>query len=89
MTYMVVERFKDRNPKPIYQRLSEKGRMMPEGLVYVNSWIADDFSVCYQLMETKDVSLFDEWISHWKDLMEFEVFPVITSAEARALTEGA
>ena len=80
MLYMVIERFKD--APAIYQRFREQGRMMPEGLGYVSSWIDLDFKVCYQLMETEEIVLFDGWIENWSDLMEFEIVPVRTSAEA-------
>lgn len=85
MLYMVIEHFKDRNAAPIYRRFNERGRMMPEGLNYVNSWIEPNFDRCFQVMETDDPKLFDEWIDNWKDLADFEVFPVVTSAEAREL----
>ncbi len=80
MLYMVVERFKD--APAIYQRLREKGRLMPEGLKYVSSWIDHDFKVCWQLMQTKDESLLQLWIDNWKDLMDFEIVAVRTSTEA-------
>jgi len=79
---MVVERFKDKDAAPVYRRFRDKGRMMPEGLVYVSSWVDDSFELCYQLMETHDRSLLDEWIANWRDLVDFEVHPVITSKEA-------
>jgi hypothetical protein len=79
---MVVERFVH-GPEPVYERLAERGRMMPDGLVYVDSWIDEnDRSRCFQLMETDDPALFDEWTSNWSDLMEYEIVPVISSAEA-------
>lgn len=84
MLFLVVEKFKDCDHKPIYDRLAEKGRMMPEGLEYVNSWISDDFSTCWQVMEADDPTKFDQWIASWDDLMDFTVVPVMTSAEARA-----
>ncbi len=77
---MIVEDFKD-TPE-IYRRFGEKGRMMPEGLTYISSWIDTEFKKCFQLMETDDVQLFDEWILNWNDLMDFEIFPVMSSAEA-------
>jgi Domain of unknown function (DUF3303) len=83
MLYMVIERFKD--APAIYRRLREKGRMMPEGLSYVSSWIDLDFNVCWQLMQTEDFSLFEQWIGNWRDLMDFEIVPVRTSAEAGAI----
>jgi len=79
---MVTERFL-RGPAPVYERLREKGRMMPEGLEYVDSWISDDLTRCWQLMETEDPGLFDVWIASWSDLMECEVAPVVSSGEAR------
>jgi len=88
MLYMVIEKFKNADPKPIYARLAERGRMMPEGLIYVNSWISEDFSTCWQVMETDDLALMDQWIAHWADLMKFEIVPVLTSAEVRASTLG-
>lgn len=80
--YMVVELFKNKDAVPAYRRLRDKGRMMPDGLVYVSSWIDDNFERCYQLMETHDRRLLDEWIANWSDLVDFEVYPVITSKEA-------
>jgi len=85
MLYMVVERFKD--PPAIYQRLREKGRMMPEGLEYVSSWIDVDLKTCWQLMRTEDESLLQAWTDNWKDLVDFEIVPVRTSAEVRERME--
>jgi hypothetical protein len=66
----------------VYRRFREHGRMTPEGLKYVSSWITEDLSTCYQVMETEERSLLEEWMSRWSDLVEFEVRPVITSQEA-------
>jgi Protein of unknown function (DUF3303) len=82
MLYMVFERFKEGAAPEIYRRLRDKGRMMPEGLEYVSSWIDLDFKTCYQLMRTKDESLFHQWTDAWSDLIEFEITAVRTSAEA-------
>lgn len=82
MLYMVIEHFKEGAAPEIYRRLRERGRVMPEGLEYVSSWIDLDFKVCWQLMQTDDFSLFDQWIDNWRDLMEFEIVPVRTSGEA-------
>jgi hypothetical protein len=79
---MVVERFKNHDAAPVYRRLRDKGRMAPEGLVYVSSWVDDELAGCYQLMETHDRKLLDQWIEHWSDLVDFEVHAVVTSAEA-------
>jgi hypothetical protein len=85
MLYIVIERFKD--APAIYQRLRERGRMMPEGLEYVSSWIAVDLKTCWQLMRTEDESLFQRWIDNWKDLVDFEIVSVRTSAEVREMME--
>jgi hypothetical protein len=82
MLYMVIERFRDGDAVAVYRRFREKGRMMPEGLKYVGSWIEPEFERCFQLMECDDPRLFEQWMSHWEDLMEFEIVPVITSKEA-------
>jgi hypothetical protein len=87
MHYIIIERFLH-GPEPIYRRLAEKGRMMPEGLTYVSSWITDDLSTCYQVMETGDPALFEDWIANWSDLMEFEVRPVLSSAQVRSRFES-
>lgn len=81
---MVVEKFKDKGE--IYRRLEEKGRMIPDGLNYVSSWIDKDLKQCFQLMETDDFSLFQQWTSNWDDLTDFEITPVITSAEAKEIS---
>ena len=82
MLFMVIERFKNRDAEAVYQRFRERGRMMPENLRYVDSWVETDFDRCFQLMECEDPQLFREWMSQWEDLMEFEIVPVITSKEA-------
>jgi hypothetical protein len=83
MRFMVIERY-TKGPGPVYERAAEKGRMLPVGLRYLDSWIVDDgaFDRCFQLMETDDPNLFDVWFDSWRDLCDFEVFPVITSADA-------
>ena len=81
MRYMVVERF-TQGARPVYERAADRGRMLPPGLVYVDSWIDESLGRCFQLMETNDPALLDAWIARWSDLAEFEVVPVIGSAEA-------
>ena len=81
MLYMVVEHFKQGATPKIYRRFREKGRMMPDGLEYVSSWITADLTICYQLMQTEDARLFPLWTDNWKDLMDFEIVPVRTSAD--------
>jgi hypothetical protein len=85
MLYMVIERFKD--APGIYKRLAQKGRMMPEGLNYVSSWIDHSLKTCWQVMETEDFVLLERWIDNWKDLMDFEIAPVHTSADVRELMQ--
>ena len=82
MLYVVIERFKEGSTADIYRRFREKGRMMPEGLEYISSWIDLGFKTCWQLMQTEDVALFDKWTANWRDLVDFEIVPVRTSAEA-------
>ena len=82
MLYMVTERFKEGSASEIYRRFREKGRMMPEGLEYISSWIDLGFKTCWQLMQAEDFALFDKWIANWRDLVDFEIVPVRTSAEA-------
>lgn len=80
--YMVIERFKNGDAAPVYRRFQERGRLAPEGLTYVSSWVNDEMTVCYQVMETADRKLLDEWMANWSDLVDFEVHPVMTSREA-------
>ena len=80
--YMVVEHFKNKDAVAVYRRFRDRGRMAPEGLRYVSSWVDDRFERCFQLMETHDRSLLDEWLVNWSDLVEFEVHAVITSKQA-------
>ncbi len=82
MLYMVIEHFNPGAAPEIYRRVRERGRQLPDGLEYVDSWVDLDYSRCFQLMRTEDVSLFDIWIKAWSDLGRFEVVPVRTSAEA-------
>ena len=85
---MVVERFKDRNPVPIYQRVAEGGRALPDGLRYIDSWVEVNFDRCFQLMECDDSGLLMQWILQWRDLVDFEIVPVSPSRDVRALFDG-
>ncbi len=87
MLFMVIERFKHRDAKAIYRRFRDQGRGMPDGLKYVGSWIETNFDRCFQLMECDDARLFQQWIVRWSDLIEFEIVPVVPSAETRATIE--
>lgn len=81
MLFMVIERFKNRDALAIYRRFRDEGRMMPEGLRYVGSWVEPNFDRCFQLMDCDDARLFQEWIARWNDLMEFEIVTVVPSKE--------
>ena len=83
MVYMIIERFHPGKVKDLYKRFDEKGRMMPDGLNYINSWINEEVSICYQVMEADAEEKLYEWISHWNDLADFEIIRVISSAEAK------
>ncbi len=80
--YMVVEHFKNKDALPVYRRVRDSGRMAPEGLAYVSSWVDHRLERCYQVMETHHRALLDEWMANWSDLVDFEVYPVLTSREA-------
>jgi len=80
--YMIVEHFRDGDPVPVYRRFRERGRMAPPGLRYVASWVDEAMGRCFQLMETEDPALLDQWMAQWRDLADFEVHRVMTSQEA-------
>ena len=82
MLFMVIEHFNPGAAPEIYRRARERGRQMPAGLEYIDSWVDLEFSRCFQLMRTDNAALFDAWIRAWSDLVRFEVIPVRTSAEA-------
>jgi len=79
---MVVEHFKNQDPLPVYRRFRDKGRLAPDGLKYVSSWVDEKLEKCFQLMETDDPEKLDDWIAHWNDIVSFEVYPVISSQQA-------
>jgi hypothetical protein len=85
--YMIVERFKTSGAIEVYRRARDRGRLMPTGLEYVSSWVDFEFTQCFQIMRTEDKALLDEWMSHWSDLVDFEVVPVQTSAEAMKMIQ--
>jgi hypothetical protein len=84
MLYMVIENFRDGNALPVYRRFRDQGRLAPEGLTYVASWVTEDLGRCFQIMECDDPALLAQWMARWEDLTEFEVIPVVTSVEAAA-----
>ena len=79
---MIIEHFKNRDPVPVYRRFRDRGRLAPESLQYVSSWVDEKLERCFQLMETENATSLEEWLANWNDLVEFEVYPVITSTEA-------
>jgi Protein of unknown function (DUF3303) len=85
MLYMVIERYKNRDAKAVYRRFRERGRMAPDGLTYVDSWVETNFDRCFQLMDCEDVRLLDQWAAHWQDLVDFEFIPVVSSQETVAI----
>jgi len=87
-TYMVIERFKDGNALAVYRRFRAQGRLAPEGLTYVDSWVDESVRLCFQVMRTDRRDLLDAWMARWSDLVEFEVYPVVTSADAAARVLG-
>ena len=82
MLFMVIERFKNRDAKAVYRRFRERGRMAPDGLTYVESWVESNFDRCFQLMECADAQLLHQWAAHWQDLVDFEFVPVFPSKKA-------
>lgn len=84
MLYMIVEHYREGDPIPVYRRFRDRGRLAPDGLTYVMSWVTPDLKTCYQVMETAERALLDQWLAAWADLVDFEVIPVVTSAEAVA-----
>jgi len=83
MQYMIIEKFRSGKVKELYQRFDQKGRMLPEGVIYINSWIDESVSICFQLMESETEAKLHQWILHWNDLADFEIYPVISSADAK------
>ena len=86
--FMVIERFRDGDPAPVYRRFRERGRLTPDGLTYVDSWVDVSLGVCFQVMRTDRRELLDQWMAQWSDLIDFEVHAVVTSAEAAARVLG-
>ena len=84
MLYMVVENFRGGDPVPVYRRFRDQGRLAPEGLRYVSGWVTDDLRRCFQVMECENPELLAQWTARWKDLIEFEITPIMTSADAVA-----
>lgn len=88
MQYLIIERFKPGKVKELYERFQEKGRMLPEGVKYIDSWVNEKVTVCYQVMESDTEEKIREWISGWSDLADFEIIPVIDSTSAKEKVFG-
>ena len=84
MLFMVIEQFRNQDAKSVYRRFRQKGRLTPDGLEFVNSWVAADLSRCFQLMECSDATLFQQWVAEWSDLIDFEIVPVVPGKETAA-----
>jgi uncharacterized protein DUF3303 len=84
MVFMILERFRNSDPVPVYRRLRDRGRLVPAGLQYIDSWVTTDLTRCFQVMACADRTQLDAWMAEWSDLIDFDVIPVITSADARA-----
>ncbi len=90
MLFMVIERFKDNDMIPVYRRIRERGRALPEGLTYVDSWVQPDFSRCFQLMACDDARVLQQWVLEWRGTgVSFEIVPVLTSKETREVVASA
>lgn len=84
MLFMVIENFRAQDAKSVYRRYAERGRLMPDGITYLSSWVQADLSRCFQIVECEDVTLLQRWVAAWQDLVEFEIVPVVTGQETAA-----
>lgn len=85
MLFMIIENFKNRDAVAVYRRFFEEGRQMPDGLNFIDSWVETNLARCFQLVQCDDAALIQQWIIHWQDLVEFEVIPVVSSAQTREI----
>ncbi len=83
MLYMIIEHFKKGDPLPVYRRFRDRGRLAPDGLRYVTSWVTTDYRRCFQVMECDDINDLEAWIANWHDVTDFEIVPVVTSKDAQ------
>ncbi len=88
MLFMVIEKFRNQDAKSVYRRFREKGRLLPEGLSFVDSWVAADLGRCFQVMECDEVALLQRWVTGWSDLIEFEIVPVTAGTETSKALAG-
>jgi hypothetical protein len=82
MLFMIIETFKNKDAIPVYRRFRDRGRLAPDGLTYVSSWVDENLERCFQIMETDDRALLDQWTANWQDIVDFEVYPVMSSKDA-------
>jgi hypothetical protein len=87
MLFMVIEHY-SHGAAPVYRRFREQGRLAPEGLTYVDSWVAAGLDRCFQLMECDDMALLQRWVAAWEDLVRFEIVPVTPSPDAAEAAAG-
>jgi hypothetical protein len=81
MLFMVIENFRNQDAKSVYRRFRDQGRMLPDGLKFVSSWVTADLGRCFQVMECDDITLLQRWVAQWSDLVEFEIVPVVPGNE--------
>jgi len=89
MLFMVIETFRNQDAKAIYRRLHEKGRALPDGLVFINSHVSADLGRCFQLMQASDITLLQRWVAEWSDLAQFEIVPVVAGSDTAAALAAA
>lgn len=85
MQFLVIERFRGGDPRPVYARLAARGRQLPAGVAVLGSWVTEDGGSCYQVMEAAGRQALDAWIAAWADLVDFEVLTVVPGGEAARL----
>ena len=88
MLFMVIEKFRNQDAKPAYARFRDQGRMLPDAVSFVGSWVTADLSTCFQLMESDEVAPIQQWVADWCDLVEFEIVPVLSGKETAAALAG-
>ena len=88
MQFMVIEHFRNQNAKAVYARFREKGRLMPDGVTFVASWVSADLARCFQVMECEDLTLLQRWVAEWADLTAFEIVPVTSGKETATALLG-
>jgi hypothetical protein len=84
MLFMVIERFRNQDAKSVYRRFHQKGRLLPDGVEFLNSWVAADLGRCFQLMECGEIKLLQQWVAEWSDLIDFEIVPVVPGKDTAA-----